>query len=368
MRIFFVRTARGQPDRLETLNPAYFALVMATGIVSISMHLHGVPLLPTLLLWLNVAFFAVLVIATAARAALFRKAFAADIQSHSRGVGFFSLVAASAVFGSQLVVQVNAPVIASFFWCTTAILWLAITYGLFALFTVHPNKPRLSEGLNGGWLVSVVAAQSLVIISILMLGTGTGASYADEIVFAGLVLWLGGGALYLLLITLIFFRYTFLPMSPEDLTPPYWINMGALAISTLAGSLLLKTAASSPIIAELSPFIRGVTLSFWAAGTWWIPMLLLLGFWRYVVRGVPFTYDPLYWGGVFPLGMYSVCTFHLTETFHVPFLQPVSYVFMLLAATAWMTAFAGFLDSLISHTGGGSRSRRLVKSQPGLEP
>jgi len=364
MGLLFVRAARGHPDRLETLNPAYFALVMATGIVAISMHLHGVQLLPTLLLWLNIFFFAVLVAATAARAALYTRAFAADLHSHSRGVGFFTIVAASAVFGSQLVVQADALALAKFFWATTAILWLFITYGLFALFTVIPNKPRLSEGLNGGWLVSVVAAQSLVLISILMLGAGQGASYANEVVFASLVLWLGGGALYLLLITLIFFRYTFLPMSPEDLTPPYWINMGALAISTLAGSLLLKISSGSPVISDLSPFIRGVTLSFWAAGTWWIPMLLLLGFWRYVVRRVPLAYDPLYWGGVFPLGMYSVCTFHLSVTLDAPFLLPISYGFMILAAGGWLIALAGLVDSFVSPLIGAANSRRGARSSP----
>src|SRR5262249_31302294 len=31
----------------------------------------------------------------------------------------------------------------------------------------------------------------------------------------------------------IFFRYTFVHVAPEDLTPPYWINMGAMAISAL---------------------------------------------------------------------------------------------------------------------------------------
>jgi hypothetical protein len=32
------------------------------------------------------------------------------------------------------------------------------------------------------------------------------------------------------IVTLIFFRYTFVHMAPEDLTPPYWINMGAVAM------------------------------------------------------------------------------------------------------------------------------------------
>ena len=41
--------------------------------------------------------------------------------------------------------------------------------------------------------------------------------------------------LYIWLIALIFYRIMFLPLTPADLTPPYWINMGAMAISTLGG-------------------------------------------------------------------------------------------------------------------------------------
>ena len=82
--------------------------------------------------------------------------------------------------------------------------------------------------------------------------------------FAALILWLGGGALYMWLMTLIFFRYTFLRMSAEDLTPPYWINMGAVAISTLAGATLLREAGLSPMVMEVMPFVKGFTLFFWA--------------------------------------------------------------------------------------------------------
>ena len=46
-------------------------------------------------------------------------------------------------------------------------------------------------------------------------------------------MWLWGGMLYIWMISLIFYRYTFFPFQPGDLTPPYWINMGAMAISTL---------------------------------------------------------------------------------------------------------------------------------------
>src|SRR3546814_5815789 len=77
-------------------------------------------------------------------------------------------------------------------------------------------------------------------------------------------------------------------------------------------------------------------------------MLVALGVWRYLIRGVPFAYDPLYWGGVFPRGMYSVCTYRLAEVLPAPFLMPISTLFMLVALAAWTAALLGLLDSLLA--------------------
>jgi tellurite resistance protein TehA-like permease len=168
------------------------------------------------------------------------------------------------------------------------------------------------------------------------------------LLFGALVLWLGAAALYMWIITLIFFRYTFVHMAPEDLTPPYWINTGAVAISTLAGAMLIEHAALSPVVVEIVPFGKGFTLFFWAIATLWIPMLLVLGVWRYLICGVPLAYDPLYWGSVFPLGMYSVSTYHLAKILEAPLLLPLSELFMIIAILAWAVTFAGLVDSRLN--------------------
>ncbi len=342
------RVERGERDRLQTLQPAYFALVMATGIVAIAAQLHGVAWVPTILFWLNCVFLVVLVAATVARLLRYRKKFAADVRSHSRSVGFFTLVAACGVFSNQLALRVDALGLATVFWVMATVLWVVVTYGVLAVLTVESNKPELADGLNSGWLVSVVATQSIAIATVMVLPSPDFAGVREPMMFAALALWLGGGALYTWLMTLIFLRYTFLRTSPEDLTPPYWINMGAMAISTLAGATLVEHADWSPVVMQLIPFIKGFTLVYWAAATWWIPMLVVLGVWRYIVRGVPFAYDPLYWGGVFPLGMYSVCTYQLTQILPVPFLAPLSDAFMIASLIAWAITFIGLLDGFFN--------------------
>jgi tellurite resistance protein TehA-like permease len=125
--------------------------------------------------------------------------------------------------------------------------------------------------------------------------------------------------------------------------PPYWINMGAMAISTLAGATLIQSVDLAPFLQEILPFIKGFTLFFWATATWWIPMLLILGFWRHVYKKFALKYDPLYWGAVFPLGMYSVSTQQLFHALHISFLSWLPRVFAYVALGAWIVTFIGFL-------------------------
>jgi tellurite resistance protein TehA-like permease len=341
------RVERARHDDLKRLHPAYFAIVMATGILALGMHEHSVPVLPSVLFWLNVLLFVALWGALIARAVVYRSEFAADIQSHSRGVGFFTVVAATAVLGIQLFVQMQAVGLATALLVAAGLLLVTCTYGILTLLTVKPKKPTIVDGLNGGWLVCIVATQAVSRLIVMVASTASTES-AQPLVFVALVLWLGGGALYLWIMTLIFFRYTFLPMQPTDLTPPYWINMGAVAISALAGTTLIEHGDLSPVVSNILPFVKGFALFFWSIGSWWIPMLLFLGVWRHFLRGVPLKYDPLYWGAVFPLGMYSVSTYHLGSVLDAPFLAPISTLFLGIAAIAWTVTFVGLIDSILS--------------------
>lgn len=330
---------------VQKMHPAYFASVMATGILSLASELLALTHVALLLTWLNVGLYVALWCLTAWRIARYPRDFSADLFHHGRCVGFFTAVAATNVLGNQVLVVLKMPTIAFALWGFGVVLWAVLTYGIFTILTVKSAKPGLETGINGGWLVAVVAAQSVSVLGTAL--TAWAGEYAEPLRLFTLAMWFGGGMLYVCIIALIFYRYMFFSLEPSDLAPPYWVNMGAMAISTLAGAYLVVEARQSALLEPLLPFLQGLTILFWSTASWWIPMLLTLGVWRHLLRRVPITYDPLYWGLVFPLGMYATCTMRLArDVILVDYLQPLSWAFYIVGILTWTAAFWGMTRHL----------------------
>lgn len=318
---------------------------MATGIISIACFLLGMQTISLVLLGINVVVYIVLGLLLLVRLLFFFSRVKADITDHVRGPGFFTVVAGTCVLGSALLIVVQRYRPALLLWFAGIGLWVVIMYAFFTAVTVRENKPSIETGLNGAWLLAVVATQSISVLGTLLGYRLT--DYRELVLFFTLCMFLLGCMLYLLLITLIFYRFTFVNVTTASLTPPYWINMGAVAITTLAGARLIIAAPEWSLLNEITPFLKGFTLFFWAAGTWWIPLLLVLGFWRHVYKRFPLKYDPQYWGMVFPLGMYTVCTFQLSNAIEFPQLLVIPRYFIYLALAGWIAAFFGLLRELL---------------------
>ena len=139
------------------LFPGYFALVMATGIISIGCYLLEMKTLAIVLLAVNIIAFAVLWLLLLIRLVLFFARVKDDINNHVRGPGFFTVVAGTSVLGSQLLIVANQSQVATVLWLVAVILWVVIMYTFFAAMTVRENKPSIESGLNGAWLLVVVA-------------------------------------------------------------------------------------------------------------------------------------------------------------------------------------------------------------------
>ena len=319
-----VETLRGRFSQvIATLFPGYFALVMATGIVSIASQLLGFPVPARLLLAANLVFYAILLALTCVRAVRFPRRLLADLGDHSRGPGYFTLVAATNVLGSQCLRVAGWRGAAEVCFAAGLGLWVLVMYSFFLAVVVRENKPTLGQGINGAWLLATVSTQSVAVL---------GASLVDPfgwsapiVLFGALVLFLIGCMLYLSIITLIFYRFTFLELETATLTPPYWISMGAVAITALAGATLLLAADRSPLLSELA--------------------LLLLGAWRHLWRRHALTYDPQYWAMVFPLGMYAAATWQLAAALPMPPLAALARATLPVALFAWAATALGMVHS-----------------------
>lgn len=318
---------------------------MATGIVSIASEFLGLHWVAIPLLVVNLIAFGILWVMTLLRVLVYPAAVLKDLQAHAKGPGFFTIVAGTCVVGVQIVMLTDHAGFAAGLWIFSLVLWSLITYGFFTLGIAQSTKPSLVDGLSGVWLIASVATQSIAV-----LGTIIAYRFPDHqqaILFVCLLFYCMGCMLYLNIIALVFYRLTFLPVEPTSLTPPYWINMGATAIATQAGASLLLHAGESPLLLGLVPFVKGFTLFFWAAGTWWIPLLITLGVWVHWRKRVPIVYTPLFWGAVFPLGMYTASTYQLAMASDLDGLLWLPAITIYVALVAWGLTFFGFVRRLI---------------------
>ncbi|HYW38140.1 MAG TPA: tellurite resistance/C4-dicarboxylate transporter family protein [Terriglobales bacterium] len=337
-------------EQVRTLSPAYFAMVMATGIVAIAADLTGMFLVGRVLAGISLIAYVLLVAMTLARIVFFPRAVFQDLIDHQVGVGFFTLVAGTAVLGSQNVILFGMYRLGAALWIASCAMLFVIVYAVFAAFTVKEKKPTLAEGIHSGWLVAVVATQAVATLGAQVMQAFPG--QIDKIAFVSVALWCSGGMLYIWMISLIFYRYTFFPLQARDLKAHYWINMGAMAVSALGGAMLLRFSAGVDLLQQIAPFVKGFTLFYWSTATWWFPMLVILAVWRHAYKRLPFVYDPLYWGIVFPLGMYTTCTYRLAEVTGLTFLRPIPKYFVFVALFVWIVVFAGLVHTIIARLSG----------------
>ncbi len=308
---------------------------MATGIVSIAAHLLGMEVPAKALFWLNMVFYVPLVILLSLRAFWFPASLAEDVTV--RGTQLFTIVPGTCVLGNQFATIAGSPAIGHALWIAGTVLWLALIYIFFTgAIIMEGKKAPLGKGIDGGWLIFVVGTESVA-----LLGTITAHPGQGHLLLFAFSMYLAGGMLYLFIMAIIFYRLLFLPISPEELRPAYWINKGAIAITSLTGATLIEDAPKWWFLGEILPFLKGLAFFFWAFATWWIPILVALNAWRHLYKRVPMDYDPAYWSMVFPLGMYTASTFMLGEAAGLPLLQDISGVFIYIALIAWVFTFIG---------------------------
>src|SRR5680860_141217 len=320
---------------VEGLTPGYFALVMASGIISVGMKLEGFQIVSLVLLVISAVAFVILLCLTLWRFIAYRSAINDDFLDPRRAFGFFTFVAGTNVLGVRLGMEGS--------YAATAVLlalagaaWLLLGYVVpWTAVRGRVERPIVATA-NGTWFIWVVASQSVAIAAATIepiFETGR-----RELALLAVMSWSVGVLLYAATAMIVSLRLMLYEFGPEELTPPYWVAMGALAITVLAGARIVEMA-DAPMVDVTRDLIAGLAVVFWAFATWLIPVLVAAGWWRHVRRRVPLTYEATLWSIIFPLGMYAVAGIYLGEADQLPVVARIGALELWIAFAAWSLVF-----------------------------
>ncbi|WP_235681349.1 tellurite resistance/C4-dicarboxylate transporter family protein [Tomitella gaofuii] len=324
---------------VSTLNPGYFALTMATGIVSVAIRIHGLDLLAQTMAAICGISWVLLTALTVIRIARHRPAIRNDFKDPRRGFGYFTFTAASGVLGTVLLVD-DYRGLGIAMLVITAVSWFLLGYIVPWTAVLHPSHRPTLPGANGTWFIWVVGGQSLAVLAATLEPMVT--TFRDELGILAVFSWAVGCVLYAGVALLVAARLMLYPLGPEDAVPAYWISMGATAITVLAGSkVVLIGDHAAPMVRAIRELAAGTSVIFWVFGTWLIPVLLAAGYWRHVVHRLPLRYDATLWSIIFPLGMYSVASHFLgsESVDDLPLVQTIAEVEAWVALAAWAAVF-----------------------------
>ncbi len=335
----------------STANPGYFALVMGTGIVSVGMDNHRQVALSLGLLWVAILGYAVLVAVNVWRIIAFRRQLASDFTDPRRAFGFFTFVAGTDVLGARLAIA-GWRGLALALLVVGAISWFVLGYVVPWTAVLGRSVRPVVAAANGTWFIWVVASQSIgVLAAVLEPQTHAG---RRELALLAVFSWSVGVFLYAAAGVFVAARLMLYPLDPADLTPPYWVAMGATAITVLAGARIVEMA-DAPMVAATRGLIAGASVVFWAFGSWLIPALVAAGWWRHAVHRIPLRYEAAWWSIVFPLGMYGVAGYYIGRADNLPIVRSVGENETWFALAVW----AAVLVAMCAHL-----ARTLLHASP----
>ncbi|MDQ2699520.1 MAG: tellurite resistance/C4-dicarboxylate transporter family protein [Actinomycetota bacterium] len=316
---------------------------MGTGIVSIGLADHGWDVLSLILLLIDIVCYVLLVALVIIRAIRHPDALRADFEDPAKAFAFFTFVAASCVLGSRLAVAGEHAVAAGLL-VIGSIAWLVLGYLIpWTALLLRESRGSVLSAANGTWFIWVVGSQAIAVLAATLQPMFV--DWRQALAMLAVVSWSIGVFLYGVVGVVIVVRLLFYGMRPADFTPPYWVSMGATAITVVAGARIVDMA-NAPMVDATRALIAGTAVLFWALGTWLIPPLVIAGYWRHIRHKVPLRYEPAQWSIVFPLGMYGVGSSFLGATDKLPWVEWIGIVEGFIALAVWAIVFVAMLVNL----------------------
>jgi tellurite resistance protein TehA-like permease len=308
---------------------------MATGVISVGLGYDGRRLLSRCLLVVSIVAFAGLVVLNGWRLVSHRVELVDDFTHPLRGFGFYTFVAAADVLAARIATDTTDIALALL--GIAAACWLLRGYAVPWTTRLGPGERPIVAAANGTWFMWAVGGQSVAVAAAVLAAVHPGPTLPAVAVGA----WFLGVFLYAVDGVFVAMRLLAFDFGPADLTPPYWVAMGAAAITALAGAEI-TLLPGSPVLDAAGDAIRGGSLFAWVLATWLVPALFTMGWWRHVTHRLPLTYDANLWSIVFPLGMYAVASTRIGDADRLPLLTDIGRVWIWVALAAWLvTSLAG---------------------------
>lgn len=347
-------------DFVRTLPPGYFALVMASGIVSVGLAQENYRVASWVLLGIAVTAHLCLLVLTGWRLLRHRAALVADLRDPRRAFGFFTFVAGTNVIGVRLAAAdltdaalvLLAVATASGVLLGYVILWLAVLG--------REERPVVATA-NGTWFVWVVASQSVAVSAAAL--EPVYPTWRQALAIVAVMAWSVGVILYAATAVFVSLRLMLHPVRPVDLDPPYWVAMGAVSITVVAGARIVEMD-SAPMVDATRGLIAGLSVVFWCFATWLIPVLVAAGVWRHLVRRIRLRYDSTLWSVVFPLGMYAVAGVYLGRADRLPIVERIGQGWLWVGVLAWLLTAGAMVVSLVRpRPGDAGTGMRVTRSE-----
>lgn len=156
---------------IRDLHPSYFAFVMATAIISTGTFRSGPSWLSQALLVIASIGFVMLIAALGIWLARYRSRVVAEIQAPERVFGFFTISASCDLLGARFAAAAH-PMVTTVLACVAAAVWFVLTYGVPASLLLVRRRDSVLSGVDGTWLLWVVATESLSIDASTLLPAG----------------------------------------------------------------------------------------------------------------------------------------------------------------------------------------------------
>jgi tellurite resistance protein TehA-like permease len=301
----------------ETVPPASWTIVMASGVISIDLYDVHLPLLSALVfafaaaVWVFLA--VVLGVPLARRSGRFRRLAHAPVS--------LAAVAATAVVGTRLVLYDYRP-IAAVLLAVAGIGWALLVVPVLR----HWQTPTVGISFVLGVATDGVALLSATLAVVYRAG------------------WLLDAGVVFLLLGLTSYAFTAARFDLRQLVVghgDHWIAGGALAISTLCAAKLAQGAAALGRFGAQRDVLSDATLALWClAMAWLVPLIV-----GEVVRP-RLGYDVRRWATVFPFGMYPACSFAVGQVTGIGGITTFGRVGTWVAVAAASLALAGLVRAV----------------------